>query len=86
MPGASSLSDLWFVSFCASALITLNFCGFGWLRDAYRLPEYVRAANNEQTWSAALAARMRDKPKPTTYFSLSMGQVCLSISSVLDES
>src|SRR4051794_2441765 len=54
--------------------ITFGGFGLGWLRDAYRIPEYVAAANNEQRWSERLAVRMKRDTAPKAYFAIGVAQ------------
>jgi hypothetical protein len=56
---------------------TLGVLGLGWLRDGWRLPEYVRDANDDPAFSAALTARMAAHPKgPPSSAVMALGQ-CL---------
>ena len=44
---------------------TGGYFGAGWLRDFYRIPEYVRDANNDPGFLATLSEKMRTQDKPT---------------------
>ncbi len=65
---------MWCGVLCGKGLFTLGGFGIGWLRDSYRMPEYVAAANNEQKWSERLASRMSRHEKPSQYAALSIAQ------------
>ncbi|XP_042861373.1 uncharacterized protein LOC122246708 [Penaeus japonicus] len=41
-----------------------GYLGFGALRDLFRIPEYVKDVNNEESYMAALATQMKKKKKP----------------------
>ena len=40
-----------------------GYFGLGWLRDIWRLPEYVKDANNEQGYIEELSIKMREMQK-----------------------
>ena len=58
--GRDKQGILWLTS-CA------GYFGFGWLRDFYRIPAYVRDANEDQNYMALLTAEMRYNGSPRTY-------------------
>jgi len=41
-----------------------GYFGAGWIRDMWRIPEYVRDHNNDPDFMAALSEKMRKKDKP----------------------
>lgn len=41
-----------------------GYFGCGWLRDLWRIPEYVRDCNNDPEFIAQLGGEMRRNPKP----------------------
>lgn len=41
-----------------------GYFGLGWVRDMWRLPEYVKDANDDQQYLEKLAKQMRKNPKP----------------------
>jgi hypothetical protein len=45
-------------------LIPGGYFGFGWFRDLWRIPEYVKDANDDPDYLRWLAEKMRDKKKP----------------------
>ena len=52
-----------------------GYFGFGWLRDIWRLPEYVKDANNEQGYIEALSIKMREMQKPPIKIVRLLGQL-----------
>lgn len=45
-----------------------GYFGFGWIRDIWRIPEYVRDANNDPKYLEQLATLMRKESKPNSGF------------------
>ena len=41
-----------------------GYFGAGWFRDLWRIPEYVKDANNDPSYLTHLSNKMRDIPKP----------------------
>ena len=41
-----------------------GYFGAGWFRDIWRIPEYVKDVNNDESYLKALSDKMRDMPKP----------------------
>lgn len=72
--GRDNQAILWLTS-CA------GYFGFGWLRDFYRIPAYVKDANEEPTYMEFLAAEMRYNGKPRVYknFLRMFGQVMFAM-------
>ncbi len=45
-----------------------GYFGLGWIRDLWRIPEYVNDANNDPKYLEKLAILMRKHPKPSNGF------------------
>ncbi len=45
-----------------------GYFGLGWIRDLWRIPDYVNDANNEPKYLEKLAILMRKHPKPSNGF------------------
>lgn len=43
-----------------------GYFGFGWIRDLWRIPLYVKDANNDPKYLAQLATFMKAHPKPSS--------------------
>jgi len=54
-----------------------GYFGFGWFRDLWRIPEYVRDANDDPAHLESLAEKMRDKKKPPFSFARFTGQLLM---------
>ena len=52
-----------------------GYFGAGWFRDIWRLPEYVKDANNEPEYLKKLAEKMHALPKPPLKFVRVLGQM-----------
>lgn len=55
-----------------------GYFGFGWLRDAVKLPEYVKDANEEPNYMRQLIERMRTQSKPVNSWSRGVGTVIVA--------
>ena len=53
-----------------------GYFGLGWTRDLWRIPEYVRDANNESDYMTRLAEKMSKSEKPP--FSVSSDLILIS--------
>lgn len=72
--GRDNQGILWLTS-CA------GYFGFGWLRDFYRIPAYVKDANEDQAYMAFLGAEMQYNVKPRVYknFHRIFGQIMFAM-------
>ncbi len=52
-----------------------GYFGLGWFRDLWRIPSYVREANNDPTYLRDLAEQMRARKKPPFSFARAIGQL-----------
>ena len=41
-----------------------GYFGAGWFRDLWRIPEYVKDANNDPSYLSLLSNKMREMPRP----------------------
>ncbi|XP_013782612.1 dnaJ homolog subfamily C member 22-like [Limulus polyphemus] len=55
-----------------------GYFGLGWLRDLWRLPEYVKDANEETGYMEKLAKKMKKDDKPSSSFVRYCGQLIVS--------
>jgi DnaJ family protein C protein 22 len=55
-----------------------GYFGLGWLRDAYKLPEYVRDVNEEPNYMRALIDRMRTESSPRNSWPRGIGTVIVA--------
>ena len=53
------ISNLIFITFTIG-----GYFGAGWFRDIWRIPEYVKDANNDPNYLTTLSEKMRELPKP----------------------
>lgn len=54
-----------------------GYFGAGWFRDMWRIPEYVRDANDDPKYLKELAEKMRKTAKPPFSFVRFLGQLVL---------
>lgn len=60
-------------------LMTLGgYFGIGWIRDLWRIPEYVKLANRDPVATEQLKERIRKHPKPVSSTARSVGQMIVS--------
>lgn len=52
-----------------------GYFGAGWFRDIWRIPEYVKDANNDESYLNLLSDKMRDIPKPPVKIARLLGQL-----------
>ncbi|XP_068215912.1 dnaJ homolog subfamily C member 22 isoform X1 [Palaemon carinicauda] len=55
-----------------------GYFGVGWMRDFFRLPSYVKDANNEEKYTANLAELMLRRPKPPFSAARFTGQILVA--------
>lgn len=55
-----------------------GYFGAGWFRDLWRIPEYVKDANEEPSYMAALAQFMQKNDKPPTGYFRYFGQMVVA--------
>ena len=55
-----------------------GYFGFGWLRDGWKLPEYVRDANEDPEYMKKLTEAMRTQPQPRDSWPRRLGAIIVA--------
>ena len=56
-----------------------GYFGAGWFRDLWRIPEYVKDANNDPSYLSHLSNKMREMPKPPIKVNLLIDKLLYSL-------
>jgi DnaJ family protein C protein 22 len=57
-------------------VVAAGYFGVGWLRDLWRLPEYVKEANGDPAYEKELSRKMKESSIPPWKAARWMGMLC----------